>query len=173
MKVALYLIVITSVMAAGCAPSSKYATPQTQPAEGDYDFRTEGKVPAPVPAAEQADVEEIEYTPKPVVAQEVTPAPPTSAPAPASGAQMVAVQGFRVQLFASQSPEIAEEFRAAAAGQLAMTCHVTPEQGLHKVRVGDFRTREEADAALKKIRAAGYPEAWVVKAFIEAPIQGQ
>jgi cell division septation protein DedD len=33
---------------------------------------------------------------------------------------------------------------------------------LHKLRVGPFPDRESADRVLKRVRAAGFPDAWVV-----------
>ena len=33
----------------------------------------------------------------------------------------------------------------------------------YKVRVGDFRSREEADNVREMVRSKGYPKAWIVK----------
>ena len=45
----------------------------------------------------------------------------------------------------------------------------TTPGGLHRVRLGPFGSRADADAALSRVRAAGYGEAWIVGAPAAIP----
>jgi hypothetical protein len=82
------------------------------------------------------------------------------------------VDGFRVQVFSSESPQAAEEVRAEAAawwrdarGTAGAPADLTPEvaylQPYYRVRLGAFEFRDEAERALAFVRAR-YPEAFVV-----------
>ncbi len=77
--------------------------------------------------------------------------------------------GFRVQIYAGRSLERAEEVadQARAALELAVYVVATPE--FFKVRVGDCLTRDEAELLVRKVRAAGYGDAWIVESLVAAP----
>ncbi len=71
--------------------------------------------------------------------------------------------GYRVQIFASWSNEnaerIASEARFKFPDQRVYVEYIPP---LYRVRVGDCRTREEAERLRDKARSLGYEDAFLV-----------
>jgi len=125
-----------------------------------YDFQKEGQVP-PVEKAEvreEPDVEEMPLEEPTIEVREAEakvdttarPEPPTT------------VDGFRVQLFASVSRDTAENARKAAEERLGMRAYVDLVEGMYKVRVGDCRTREQAETVLRRCQERYYQDAWIV-----------
>ena len=77
--------------------------------------------------------------------------PPTAAPAP-TPAPAPARTRFRVQVAAVATPGAADD-AASKVEQLGYEALIVRERGLYKVRAGAFGTREEAQAAVGKLRA--------------------
>ncbi len=76
------------------------------------------------------------------------------------------VDGFRVQIFSTKNLENATQAKAIAEEQFAtlnLHCYLEFDSPYYKVRVGDFKTREEAEHYRDIIRSMGYPNAWIVK----------
>ena len=72
-------------------------------------------------------------------------------------------QGFRIQIFASGSFDDASAMRQTAVQRLTEdSIYVVFDPPTYKVRVGDFRTRVEANQRLGVISALGFADAWVV-----------
>jgi hypothetical protein len=72
-------------------------------------------------------------------------------------------QGFRIQIFASGSIDEANAMRQTAVQRLTEdSVYVVFDPPVYKVRVGDFRTRVEANQRLGVIGAMGFADAWVV-----------
>ena len=102
----------------------------------------------------------------------VVPGGAAPAPAPADD-EPREVDGYRVQVFSSNSRDSAERVRAQAlswwqggardrAGAPAsLDARVVYLQPYYRVRLGAFATREEADAALRLVRDE-FPEAFLV-----------
>jgi len=156
---------------ASCAPASQQRAKrgsQSQP----YDFEKEGQIPpAPKNVKEEADVEEMPVI-EDTIEVEDAEAPPDTAPKPTSppaGAAPKTVDGFRVQVFASQSQDVAEAARRTAAARLGIPAYLEFVDGLYKVRVGDCRTREEAEGVLATCRSVFYKDAWIVETQVRAP----
>jgi len=147
-----------ALIIAGCG-GSKSTGGGTE--KGDYDFRTEGKVPplAEAEVDEAPDVEEMPLEEGEVDVREAEakvdsttrPEPPTTIP------------GFRVQIFASVSFDTAEGARKAAETRLGIPAYVEKADGMFKVRVGDCLTRGDAEAVLKRCREGFYKDAWIVE----------
>ena len=136
----------------------------------------------PRPVAEPAPPDTVSYpeTPAPVPAPVYEPAPapapapapvyePTPAPAPAPARQ---VQGFRVQIYASDSAGGGEQARADADAwwaaeqrrsgfQAPLDAYVVRLDGLYKVRMGAFTNRADAESALQIVRTR-FPDAFLV-----------
>lgn len=68
---------------------------------------------------------------------------------------------YRVQVFASKDRAAAEKARQRAAADTKMPAYLEFEEGLYKVRVGDFAERKEAAEAKTKL-GSRYPGSWVV-----------
>lgn len=78
-------------------------------------------------------------------------------------------EGYRVQVFSSQSLTQAQEAekRVKAITQRKVYLHYDPPQ--YKVRVGDFLTRSLAIAFCDSIKRLGFQDAWVVRSLIYRP----
>jgi cell division septation protein DedD len=108
----------------------------------------------PPPATAAASV-----TPVPVP----TRVPPTAAPPPPSE------DGYFVQVLASSTAQAMEgaEQKLAELGfspdhRHVVTTQVAGGSVLYKLRVGPFPDRESADRVTGRMRASGFPDAWVV-----------
>ncbi len=134
-----------------------------------------GTRPAPTPEAPpvtypDAPASETTYEPTPAPVYEPTPAPvyePTPAPAPSTRQ----VNGYRVQIYASQSSAGGEQSRVEAetwwraeqrrSGFTApLDAYVVYLDGLYKVRMGAFTNRADAEAALQIVRTR-FPDAFL------------
>lgn len=137
---------VTGAAPAGTAPRSVTAYPLPPLA---------GAGPAPQPAAPAR------AAPVPVTFDLPAPASkpsakPTAKPAPASTPAVG--EGFIVQAAAFASAANAERAAKALGG------YVSPSGKLFRVRTGPFTSRGQAEAALAKVRAAGYSDARVTTA---------
>ncbi|MBN1894295.1 SPOR domain-containing protein [bacterium] len=81
------------------------------------------------------------------------------------------VTGFRVQLLSVSDMDRAQEEKKKALFKFNERVYVEFESPLWKLRVGDFRTRKEADALRQKAVGLGYPDTWIVQTLVnvEAP----
>lgn len=82
------------------------------------------------------------------------------------------IDGFRVQIFfdsgtysGDRANEVKEEFEENNEG---VNAYVTWKAPNYRVRVGDFRSRLEAEKFLRDI-SEDYPNAWVIKDEINFP----
>jgi len=79
------------------------------------------------------------------------------------------VNGFRVQIIATQNLEKATLLEEEAKNQFAMSGHKTYlvfEAPLYKIRLGDFTTRNQADELKIQALRYGYREAFIVRTKI-------
>jgi len=105
------------------------------------------ELPAPAPA--QVPEKRAEQAP---VKAKPTPAAPATKSAPSSGPKFFANAG----LFANETNAKNAHAKLVDAGMAAFTQEVTGPRGTFtRVRVGPFKTREEAVAAVMKIRSLG------------------
>lgn len=114
-------------------------------------------VPAPVAKPESKPA----LPPKPEAKPEPKPAavkPAVAKPAPAPVPAVAAKGQWTVQVAAFSSQERAN----TAASKLG--AQVTSSGKLHRVRMGPFASRAEADAALAKAKAGGYSDARIQRA---------
>jgi len=100
----------------------------------------------------------------------LTPQPPATAASAESSAGSLAPPQvprgevrYRVQLMATLRAGAAYELHAELKEILDLPVYVEFEQGLHKLRVGDFRARGEADDARRRLVGLGYADAFVVE----------
>ena len=121
--------------------------------------------PPPEPPATVAFPEPV--PPPPLVV--VEPAPPPRPPEPAPSRQ---VEGFRVQVYASETSAGGEQVRADAAAwwdaeqrrtgfTAPLDAYVVYLDGLYKVRMGAFTNRSDAEAALALVRTR-FPDAFLI-----------
>lgn len=73
--------------------------------------------------------------------------------------------GYRIQVFASSDRGAAQKVRDAVIAQTRLATYIDYEDGLYKVRAGDFTERK--DAAQARVKLAGaYPGSWIVRTTI-------
>ena len=113
-------------------------------------------VPAPSPAASASPAPR----PKPIPRVAPSPAP---TPSPAPGAPAAAQVPIRASSLVVQAGAFSSATRAAAVAR-AVGGRVESAGNLHRVRIGPFASRAEAEAALAKARAAGYTDARIQRA---------
>lgn len=108
-------------------------------------------IPAAAPAVGTADpseemtAEELQSIAEPV-------------PAPSAGGAL-----WRVQVFATQDPELADRIAREAAQLLAAKAYVAREASQYKVRLGDYGSEgEAADLKVKAVRS-GFPGAFRIR----------
>ncbi len=81
-------------------------------------------------------------------------------------------QGYRIQIIKASGNDaltITEEARDKFTDKYIDTpVYLTFDEPYYRVRVGDFRTRLEAEKFLKKI-SRKYPGAWVIQDYINFP----
>ncbi len=78
------------------------------------------------------------------------------------------LEGFRVQVFLGSYREAMEARRKFSEGGLAYPSYTLPNTPDYMVLVGDFRTRSEAQRALKEIKRQ-YTGAFILPGVIEPP----
>jgi hypothetical protein len=74
--------------------------------------------------------------------------------------------GFRVQCFASSSIETARAERQVIESRLDLPAYIVFANPYYKIQVGDFASREQAEAAVGKVKSVGYPDAWIVRSKV-------
>lgn len=119
-------------------------------------------IPVAAPAAPAADPsEEMTAEELRTIAEPVPPtsaARPDSVPAPSAGGAL-----WRVQVFATQDPELADRIAREAAQLLAAKAYVAREASQYKVRLGDYGSEgEAADLKVKAVRS-GFPGAFRIR----------
>jgi rare lipoprotein A len=137
----------------GIAPLSRAAA---------VDVASARPAPTPVPAPHEANAPTASVQPRAVTAYPLAPLAqaPRARPAPRAPAKPAATASgaFVVQAAAFSSKANADR----AAGSLGG--FVSPAGRFYRVRTGPYATRGQAEAALAKVRAAGYSDAKVFTA---------
>lgn len=87
-------------------------------------------------------------------------------PAARPGKEVVQIPGYRVQLLSTKQEYGAWEAKKEAILKFEEDIHLVHEASLYKLRVGDCRTREEAEALVEKAVRKGFREAWIVRTKI-------
>lgn len=125
--------------------------PTQKPADGAPAVEEKIAEPAPVPDQKPATAEPPKEVP-------VQPRPPAPAAKPAA-AVAAPVEKFAVQVAALSSPKAAKDLaaRLKKGGFSAYVEAVSTSEGtLHRVRVGPFASRDEAQRTAEKVKAAGH-----------------
>ncbi len=76
--------------------------------------------------------------------------------------------GYKIQVFITTNREEAEREYIKAQEKTKETASIEYDPPNYKVRIGNCKTAEEADELLTKVRRAGYPDAFTVKARVVA-----
>ena len=73
--------------------------------------------------------------------------------------------GYRIQVFASGDRAATEKIKERIVAETGMNAYIEYEDGLYKVRAGDFAERKDAAQARSKF-AGAYPGSWIVRTTI-------
>lgn len=82
-------------------------------------------------------------------------------PAPAAGYEL----GYRVQLAAFAESAGARDLKKKVMAAVGVAVYIDYEDGLYKVRAGDFATRAEASEARARL-VDDYPDCWIVRTTV-------
>ncbi|MCX6640993.1 MAG: SPOR domain-containing protein [bacterium] len=88
---------------------------------------------------------------------------PDSLKKAACNQQAVEMSGFRVQLYASDFEEEARSYEERALLDFNENVYLTFDVPMYKIRIGDCRTRAEANLIRQEAENKGYAGAWVVR----------
>lgn len=162
----------------GRAPASPAArTPVARTASADTAkgrepaYRFEDELPEKTPAREAPLVERIE----PLAADtfsveegavEEKPAP-AGEPARETQPKQLFSIGYRIQVYASADRSAAERMQKRVAAEAKMPAYIDFEDGLYKVRAGDFAERKDAAQAKLSMEKL-FPGCWIVRTTIRA-----
>lgn len=103
--------------------------------------------------------------------EEKIPLPEESGVAPRMMQENRVIEGFRVQLFATQEIEKATleareaEYRFAGDG---VAVYIEFDSPMYKVRIGDCTTRDEAEQLRELARQRRYSNSWIVKTKVNS-----
>jgi cell division protein FtsN len=73
--------------------------------------------------------------------------------------------GYRIQLAAFEEPAAARELKKKVMAATGMAVYIDYEDGLYKVRAGDFHTRAEASEERARLKES-YEDCWIVRTTI-------
>ncbi|NQT34995.1 SPOR domain-containing protein [bacterium] len=76
------------------------------------------------------------------------------------------IEGYRIQLFSGREEWIAKKIKAGLKVKYLEKVYLIYEAPFYKVRIGDFRNRDNAIRFCRQMREDGYREGWVVKSII-------
>ncbi len=88
----------------------------------------------------------------------ISPTSTGSIPPTNPGGNGTISSGYAIQIAALSSPRLEEFSSLSNLGKI----YSREERNIHKIRLGIFRTRQEAERALSLTRSSGYPEAFIV-----------
>jgi len=74
--------------------------------------------------------------------------------------------GYRIQIYISLQQDDAENVANAARHKIDDKVFVEFDTPYYKVRIGNCTNSEDVETLLDKVKRAGYPDAWVVRAKI-------
>ena len=75
-------------------------------------------------------------------------------------------EGFRVQLLSGRTPDVIDIDKNQLRLKYGYEVYLIYEAPFYKLRIGDFRTREEASCFCRILLKDGFSDAWIVKSPI-------
>lgn len=159
--IALLILVSTVFIAAGCSSSKSVSSPErvAEPESNDIDESFD-------PVMLQDDDIEFPVSKTPVQSGEKLPLDEGSDTQLPVGMENKLIEGFRVQLFATQDIEKATLEKKEAEFSFAedqVPVYIEFDSPMYKVRIGDCTTRDEAEQLRELARRKGYSTSWIVK----------
>ncbi|MCL2218418.1 MAG: SPOR domain-containing protein [Chitinispirillia bacterium] len=69
---------------------------------------------------------------------------------------------YRIQILASSQIDMVRQAKLNAEAAVDLPVFMVSEQALYKLYIGNFKTKQEAEAVLPEIKKKGYKDAWIV-----------
>jgi len=155
------IIIFMLLVLAGCASSSK----QTTPGAGSSGLEKIDESFDPLSLNDE-DIIFPQSKQKKNIEQPPDIPPEANIPLETLSQENKLIEGFRLQLLSTKDLGSATRSKAMAQEQfsdLQLKFYLEFDSPYFKVRAGDFKTREEAEALRGTVRSRGYPQAWIVK----------
>lgn len=91
-------------------------------------------------------------------------------PAIAPAERVERLAGYRVQIYSTYDLDDAVRTKGMSQAMLdSMRVYMVYDAPVYKIRVGDFLTKSDADAAKQALRGKGFNDAWIVPDQISRP----
>tara|TARA_B100001142_G_C14334193_1_gene655235 strand:- start:2051 stop:2476 length:426 start_codon:yes stop_codon:yes gene_type:complete len=77
------------------------------------------------------------------------------------------IEGFRVQVFATQDRNKADQLQKELMKKFNEKIYIIFEAPNYKVRIGDFLDRDDAELMRMKLVSSDFPSSWIVRTKIQ------
>jgi len=88
-----------------------------------------------------------------------------------SDSLLVEIEGFRVQVFATQDRNKAESIKKDLEIVIGEEVYIIFEAPNYKVRIGNFLDRESAEKLRKELVKQNFPSSWIVRTRIQPVVE--
>jgi len=78
----------------------------------------------------------------------------------------IILEGYRVQVLATQSLEKAGKLKEFLSRKYGSEVYIKFEAPNYKVRIGNFISKSEAEELRTYFNSTGYPQAWIIRSRI-------
>ena len=84
---------------------------------------------------------------------------------------LVEIEGFRVQIFATQDRNKAESIKIDLELAIAESVYIIFEAPNYKVRIGNFLDRDSAEKLRQELVKKNFPSSWIVRTRIQPMVE--
>jgi len=88
-----------------------------------------------------------------------------------SDSLLVEIEGFRIQIFATQDRNKAENIKKDLETVIAESVYIIFEAPNYKVRIGNFLDRESAEKLRQEMVKKNFPSSWIVRTRIQPMVE--
>ncbi len=88
-----------------------------------------------------------------------------------SDSLLVEIEGFRVQIFATQDRNKAESIKIDLELAIAESVYIIFEAPNYKVRIGNFLDRDSAEKLRQELVKKNFPSSWIVRTRIQPMVE--
>lgn len=81
------------------------------------------------------------------------------------------IEGFRVQIFATQDRNKADQLQEELALKFDEKIYVIFEAPNYKLRIGDFLDRDDAEILRMRLVSSDFPSSWIVRTRIQPELK--
>jgi len=88
-----------------------------------------------------------------------------------SDSLLVEIEGFRVQIFATQDRNKAENIKKDLETVISESVYIIFEAPNYKVRIGNFLDRDSAEKLRQELVKKNFPSSWIVRTRIQPMVE--